>query len=96
MALTLVSCKIPQAETPVVGVTLDPYVLVRRADSGVTATADEVPEEGHSDARYSLRFRYKQMFQGTSWLNDSKSAYSDIRSTGNESAVYCFADTLSW
>ena len=58
MALTLVSCKIPAAETPVVGVTLDPYVLVRRGDSGVTATAEEVPEEGHSDARFSLRFRY--------------------------------------
>ncbi len=57
MALTLVSCKIPAADTPVVGVTLDPYVLVRRADSGTTATAEEVPEEGHSDARFSLRFR---------------------------------------
>lgn len=58
MALTLVSCKIPAADTPVVGVTLDPYVLVRRADSGTTATAEEVPEEGHSDARFSLRFRW--------------------------------------
>lgn len=62
MALTLVSCKIPAAETPVVGVTLDPYVLVRRGDSGVTATAEEVPEEGHSDARFSLRFRYRTVF----------------------------------
>jgi hypothetical protein len=38
------------------GVTVEPYVQVRRADA-TTVSAEEVPEEGQSDSRYSLRFR---------------------------------------
>eukprot|EP00889_Picochlorum_renovo_P001125 jgi/Picre1/28155/NNA_003561.t1 len=56
-----------QSDTPVCGVAIEPYVLVRRAD-GTTVTADEVPEEGYTDARFSLnlggqnQYRYKEEF----------------------------------
>ena len=63
MALTLLSCRVPSADVPVVGVGLEPYVLVRRGDTNATANAEEVPEEGTGDSRYSLRFRCGQAVQ---------------------------------
>ena len=56
-ALTINSARIPSGETPVQGVPLEPYVLVRRADNS-SCNAEEVPEEGSGDARFSLRFRW--------------------------------------
>ena len=56
-ALTINSARIPSGETPVQGVPLEPYVLVRRSDNS-SCNAEEVPEEGSGDARFSLRFRW--------------------------------------
>ena len=58
MALTILTAKLPSGETPVCGVTLEPYVTFRRGDALQPHTADEVPEEGLGDPRYSLRFRW--------------------------------------
>ncbi len=55
--LTINSARIPSGETPVQGVPLEPYVLVRRSDNS-SCNAEEVPEEGSGDARFSLRFRW--------------------------------------
>ena len=57
MAFVLLSSRIPSADTPVVGVTLEPYSLVKRTDTNTTANAEDVPEEGTGESRYSLRFR---------------------------------------
>lgn len=46
-----------QSETPVSTVALEPYVLCRRAD-GTTVSAEEVPAEGHTDSRFSVKCRW--------------------------------------
>ena len=57
--LQVLSCKLPANEFIVEGVTIEPYVLLRRPDAaGTTTTADEIPEEGTGGSRYSLRFRW--------------------------------------
>ena len=41
------------------GVTVEPYVVCRRADATTTCTAEDVPEEGlDSQSRFALRFRW--------------------------------------
>ncbi|KAI3426985.1 hypothetical protein D9Q98_006929 [Chlorella vulgaris] len=46
-----------QSDTPVSSVALEPYVLCRRAD-GTTVSAEEVPAEGHTDGRFSVKCRW--------------------------------------
>jgi hypothetical protein len=46
-----------QSDTPVSSVPLEPYVLCRRAD-GTTVSAEEVPAEGHTDGRFSVKCRW--------------------------------------
>ena len=54
----MLSCKLPANEFIVEGVTIEPYVLLTRPDAAGPVTADEIPEEGTGNSRYSLRFRY--------------------------------------
>lgn len=56
MAFSIVSAKLPTGDTPICGVTLEPYVLIKRGDS--TVTADEVPEEGSGEGLYQLKSRW--------------------------------------
>ena len=58
MSLQVLSCKLPANEFIVEGVTIEPYVLLHRPDAAGPVTADEIPEEGTGNSRYSLRFRY--------------------------------------
>ncbi len=60
MALQIQSSSFPGglSSTIVQNVTVEPYVVVRRADSTATCSAEDVPEEGTGDSRYSLRFRW--------------------------------------
>mmetsp|Transcript_13036 Transcript_13036/g.39493 ORF Transcript_13036/g.39493 Transcript_13036/m.39493 type:complete len:591 (+) Transcript_13036:158-1930(+) len=60
MALQIQSASFPggPGSTIVQNVTVEPYVVVRRADSAATCSAEDVPEEGTGDSRYSLRFRW--------------------------------------
>ena len=46
-----------QSETPVSGVPLEPYILCRRNDS-TTVSAEEVPQEGQTDGRFSIKSRW--------------------------------------
>lgn len=46
-----------QSETPVSGVALEPYILCRRND-GTTVSAEEVPAEGQTDSRFSVKCRW--------------------------------------
>lgn len=55
--LTITQARIPSSDAPICGVTLEPYVLIRRSD-GQSCNAEDCPEEGSGDARYSLRFRW--------------------------------------
>ena len=55
-ALTITTAKIPSGDSPVCGVALEPYVVVRRGDQNVDAK--DCAEEGSGDARFSLRFRW--------------------------------------
>ena len=77
MALTIISNRLPSGDTPVCGVPLDPYVLCRK-DNNTTATADELPEEGASSARFSLRFRwYRSVVQRSGavcWIHPEQEA----------------------
>lgn len=57
-SFTIVSTRLPAGDTPVCGVTLEPYVLIRKADTNSTVAADDSPEEGASDARYLLKSRW--------------------------------------
>ena len=57
MVLSIVSCKLPGADNPVVGVTLEPYLTVRKPEGGAPTTAGDIPEEGSTDARFALRLR---------------------------------------
>ncbi|KAK9806248.1 hypothetical protein WJX72_007236 [[Myrmecia] bisecta] len=83
MALSIVSCRLPSGDTPVCGVTLEPYVVVRRGETNTTATADEVPEEGSGDSRYCLRFRVdsrKSFHCSTDCLKQHWSLHRDLHS----------------
>ncbi|KAL6771168.1 hypothetical protein ACKKBF_B34205 [Auxenochlorella protothecoides x Auxenochlorella symbiontica] len=44
-------------DTPVCGVPLEPYVLARRADTS-TVTGGDLPAEGATDARFSIKYRW--------------------------------------
>lgn len=54
--LTITTARIPSGDSPVCGVTLEPYVVVRRGEQNVDAK--DCAEEGSGDARFSLRFRW--------------------------------------
>ena len=54
--LTINTARIPSGDSPVCGVCLEPYVVVRRGDQNVDAK--DCAEEGSGDARFSLRFRW--------------------------------------
>lgn len=56
MAFTIQSVRLPTGDCPVVGVVLEPYVLIKRGDT--TVTADDVPEEGSGEGVYQLRTRW--------------------------------------
>lgn len=57
MAFTIVSCKLPTGDFPIVGVALQPYVLVKRND-GSTVPSDDIPEEGSGEGQFQLRSRW--------------------------------------
>lgn len=62
MALTIVSLKL--SSEAVCGVTLEPYLQVRKG-TFTTVSGEDVPEEGVSDARYVLRYRwYRSVHRG--------------------------------
>eukprot|EP00798_Chlamydomonas_sp_ICE-L_P010483 gene10483-8447_t len=56
--LSLVSngCKLPTGDGVYCGVSVEPYVLVKRGEA--TVTYDDVPEEGSPDGLYQLRSRW--------------------------------------
>ena len=54
--LQITTARIPSADSPTCGVTLEPYVVVRRGDQNIDAK--DCAEEGSGDARFSLRFRW--------------------------------------
>lgn len=58
MAFAIVSVKLTSGDTPICGVTLEPYIVVRKSDGAGACTADDVPEEGVSDGAYQLRSRW--------------------------------------
>lgn len=49
-------CKLPTGEGVYCGVSVEPFVLVKRGDA--TVTADDVPEEGSPEGIYQLRARW--------------------------------------
>lgn len=55
MALSIVQAKLLAGETPVCGVSIRPYILLRRGTDATQFTSDEIPEEGTTDSRWSLR-----------------------------------------
>jgi CCR4-NOT transcription complex subunit 6 len=56
MAISIVSARLPTGDTPIVGVVLQPYVLIKRGEQ--TVTADDVAEEGSGEGQYQLRSRW--------------------------------------
>ena len=74
MALTIVSIKL--SSEAVCGVTLEPYLQVRKGTS-TTVSGEDVPEEGVSDARHVLRYRwYRSVHRGGQicWVSTSSDA----------------------
>jgi len=70
MALTIVQIKL-SAEA-ICGVTLEPYLQVRKGTS-TTVSGEDVPEECVSDSRYVLRYRwYRSVHRGGQicWVRD--------------------------
>jgi hypothetical protein len=57
MAFSIVSVNLASGETALCGVTLEPYVVLKKND-GTQITADEAYEEGTSDGNYQLRSRW--------------------------------------
>ena len=53
---SILSARLP-GDTPICGVTLEPYIVCRRSDN-TNAAADDVPEEGLRDGPYVLRSRW--------------------------------------
>lgn len=65
MALTIVQIKL-SAEA-ICGVTLEPYLQVRKGSSTLSQllSGEEIPVEGTSDSRYVIRFRwYRSVHRG--------------------------------
>ncbi len=56
MSVSVVSARLPTGDTPVCNVTLEPYVLIKRGDT--TVTADDVPPEGSPEPGLQLRSRW--------------------------------------
>lgn len=56
MSVSIVSARLPTGDTPVCNVTLEPYVLIKRGDT--TVTADDIPEEGSPEPGLQLRSRW--------------------------------------
>jgi len=56
MSVSIVSARLPTGDTPVCSVTLEPYVLIKRGET--TVTADDIPEEGSSEPGLQLRSRW--------------------------------------
>jgi CCR4-NOT transcription complex subunit 6 len=56
MSVSLVSARLPTGDTPVCSVTLEPYVVIKRGET--TVTADDIPEEGSSEPGLQLRSRW--------------------------------------
>lgn len=84
MALTIVSLKL--SSEAVCGVTLEPYLQVRKGTS-TTVSGEDVPEEGVSDARYVLRYRwYRSVHRGGQicWVSTDSMACTghSVRSLG--------------
>ena len=77
MAFTILSVRLPSGEYPVCGVALEPYVQCRK-ENNLTATAEELPEEGQSGARFCLRFRwYRSVVQRSGancWIHPDREA----------------------
>ncbi|DBA89559.1 hypothetical protein WJX79_010338 [Trebouxia sp. C0005] len=74
MALTIVQIKL-SAEA-ICGVTLEPYLQVRKGTS-TTVSGEDVPEEGVSDSRYVLRYRwYRSVHRGGQicWIHPDREA----------------------
>ena len=62
MALTIVQIKL-SAEA-ICGVTLEPYLQVRKGSS-TTVSGEDIPIEGTPDCRYVIRFRwYRSVHRG--------------------------------
>ncbi|KAG2423839.1 hypothetical protein HXX76_014999 [Chlamydomonas incerta] len=56
MAVYLVSVRLPTGEGVYHGVTLEPYVLVKRGEA--TLNAEDIPEEGAPEGQFQLRARW--------------------------------------
>lgn len=56
MSVSIVSARLPTGDTPVCNVTLEPYVLIKRGET--TVTADDIPEEGSPEPGLQLRSRW--------------------------------------
>eukprot|EP00879_Flechtneria_rotunda_P016171 GHRR01016915.1.p1 GENE.GHRR01016915.1~~GHRR01016915.1.p1 ORF type:complete len:388 (+),score=95.80 GHRR01016915.1:221-1384(+) len=56
MSVSIISARLPTGDTPVCNVTLEPYVLIKRGDT--TVTADDIPEEGSHEPGLQLRSRW--------------------------------------
>ncbi|KAL3151598.1 hypothetical protein ABBQ38_012592 [Trebouxia sp. C0009 RCD-2024] len=74
MALTIVQIKL-SAEA-ICGVTLEPYLQVRKGSS-TTVSGDDIPVEGTPDCRYVIRFRwYRSVHRGGQicWVHPDREA----------------------
>ncbi|KAF6257457.1 phosphatase family [Scenedesmus sp. NREL 46B-D3] len=56
MSVSIVSARLPTGDTPVCNVTLEPYVLIKRGET--TVTADDIPEEGSPEPGLQLRSKW--------------------------------------
>lgn len=54
--LAIVSAKLPTGDGVYCGVTLEPYVIIKRGEQ--TLQLEDVPEEGSSEGNYQLRMRW--------------------------------------
>lgn len=77
---TVHSVRLPTGDTPICGVTLEPYVLIKRGD--VNIPAEDLPDEGQSDGPLQLRSRW---FRST--ITQGK-AYCSVH-PNKEAAVQC-------
>lgn len=57
LALLPHSLRLPTYEGVFVGVSIDPYVVVKRSD-GIQVAQEDVPEDGSPDGTYQLRSRW--------------------------------------
>eukprot|EP00884_Botryococcus_braunii_P017342 jgi/Botrbrau1/4291/Bobra.0390s0031.1 len=107
MALSIVQAKLIAGETPVCGVSIRPYILLRRGSDATQFTSDEIPEEGTSDSRWSLRIIwYRSVLNrggACCWVHPDRGATIQcilcLRARGNTSHSYhCGIDCFkaSW